>query len=102
MMDATIAPEYGGGGNVLVTVLKSKAKTAQGEIPVISVDTCGKPILLIPESGEARLVRPRKGRSSYSNTMTYASRKVFKIDKPFQQPISALIALYEQALATLA
>jgi hypothetical protein len=101
-MHATQAPEYQGGGSVLVTVLKSAVKINGVDVPVISLNKTGSPTLVIEESGNGRLIRPRKGRSSYSATMTYASPKAFSIDKPFDQPMSALLALYEQALATVA
>lgn len=100
-MHKTHAPGYRGGGKIVATVLRSTANTDQGEVEVISVEMGSHPTLLIEKSGEGRLVQQRKGRSSHSNAMTYASPKVFTIDNPFEQPVSAILLMYEQALQTL-
>jgi hypothetical protein len=100
-MHQTQAPDYRGGGKILVTVLKSVVVVDGAEVPVIAVSKHGRPVLVVEESGDGRLIRPRKGRSSYSYAMTYASPKVFHIDNPSEKPVSDFVALYEQALATL-
>lgn len=97
-MSATKAPGYVGNGSVLASVISTEARIGRETIPVIAIEACGRPTLLIEESGEARLVRPRRRRSSYSDEMVYVSPKVFVIDNPKEQPISALFSLYERAL----
>lgn len=107
MLHATQAPDFAANGTYQVNVIKGFAypKGRHGDekakFPVLTVERFGKPYLFIDESGNGRLVRPREGRSGYSTSMTYVNDKVFRLDNPFDQPVRAVVKLYEEALETL-
>jgi hypothetical protein len=94
------------GAKVLVSVERTYVREGYSgkAVPVLCVEgRMSDPAMLIDASGQARLVRDRKT-SSWSGTgecVYFNKKKYFLSDKPFEEPISKVLALYEQAIAEL-
>ena len=106
MFHATLAPDFTGDGSVLLTVTKSKMwahgkrYSADAEAEVLAVQCTGKPTMLITSDGKARLIR-RKERQAFGEKNVYVSGRTFHVATPFEQPLSVILHVYEEALKTV-
>jgi hypothetical protein len=105
MFHPTLAPDYTGAGLIQATVVRAKAHpagkrySADGE-DVLAVECPGKPTLLIPADGNARLVR-KKVNQAFNERNVYVSKRTFHVATPFEQPLSVILHVYEEALKTV-